>query len=126
MIELEDVLAARDRIAGRVRRTPVMSATALGAMVGTRLHLKAELFQQTGSFKVRGVLNQLLRLSPAERKRGFVSLSAGNHAAALAWGATTVGSNATIVMPSRGVQSKIGTGLPSSSGFGDPLSLIIP
>ena len=107
MIELEDVLAARDRIAGQVHRTPLMSASALGAMTDVRLHLKAELFQKTGSFKVRGVLNKLLTMNEAERARGLVSLSAGNHAAALAWGARLVGATATIVMPAQAVRSKI-------------------
>ena len=107
MIELADVLAARDRIAGRVHRTPLLSARSLGEPAGVRLHLKAELLQKTGSFKVRGVLNKLLGMDPAERSRGLVSLSAGNHAAALAWGATAVGTRAAIVMPATAVPSKI-------------------
>ena len=107
MIELADVLAARDRIAGRVHRTPLLSARSLGEPAGVRLHLKAELLQKTGSFKVRGVLNKLLAMDPAERSRGLVSLSAGNHAAALAWGAMAVGTTAAIVMPATAVQSKI-------------------
>lgn len=107
MIELSDVLTARERIAGRVHRTPTLSARSLGDMAGVRLHLKAELLQKTGSFKVRGVLNKLLAMDPAERSRGLVSLSAGNHAAALAWGAGAVGTRAAIVMPATAVQSKI-------------------
>ncbi len=107
MIELADILAARDRIAGRVHRTPTLSARSLGEPAGVRLHLKAELLQKTGSFKVRGVLNKLLVMDPAERSRGLVSLSAGNHAAALAWGASAVGTKATIVMPATAVPSKI-------------------
>jgi len=107
VIELADVLAARDRIAGRVHRTPLLSARSLGEPAGVRLHLKAELLQKTGSFKVRGVLNKLLGMDPAERSRGLVSLSAGNHAAALAWGATAVGTRAAIVMPATAVPSKI-------------------
>jgi len=107
MVELPDILAARDRVAGRVHRTPTLSARSLGEAAGVRLHLKAELLQKTGSFKVRGVLNKLLTMDPADRSRGLVSLSAGNHAAALAWGASTVGSKATIVMPATAVQSKV-------------------
>ncbi len=107
MLELPDILAARERIAGRVHRTPTLSARSLGEPVGVRLHLKAELLQKTGSFKVRGVLNKLLGMDPAERARGLVSLSAGNHAAALAWGASAVGTRAAIVMPATAVQSKI-------------------
>ncbi len=107
MVELSDILTARERIAGRVHRTPTLSARSLGDMAGVRLHLKAELLQKTGSFKVRGVLNKLLAMDPAERTRGLVSLSAGNHAAALAWGASAVGTKAAIVMPAKAVQSKI-------------------
>ncbi len=107
MLELPDILTARDRIAGRVHRTPTLSARSLGEMAGVRLVLKAELLQKTGSFKVRGVLNKLLAMDPAERARGLVSLSAGNHAAALAWGASAVGTRAAIVMPATAVQSKI-------------------
>ena len=107
MVELSDILIARDRIAGRVHRTPLLSARSLGEPAGVRLHLKAELLQKTGSFKVRGVLNKLLAMDPAERSRGLVSLSAGNHAAALAWGAMAVGTTAAIVMPATAVQSKI-------------------
>ena len=107
MVELSDILIARDRIAGRVHRTPLLSARSLGEPAVVRLHLKAELLQKTGSFKVRGVLNKLLAMDPAERSRGLVSLSAGNHAAALAWGARAVGTTAAIVMPATAVQSKI-------------------
>ncbi len=107
MLELPDILAARERIAGRVHRTPTLSARSLGEPAGVRLHLKAELLQKTGSFKVRGVLNKLLGMDPAECARGLVSLSAGNHAAALAWGASAVGTRAAIVMPATAVQSKI-------------------
>ena len=83
------------------------SATALGEMAGVRLSLKAELFQKTGSFKVRGVFNRILSLSAEERARGFVSCSAGNHAAALAFAASAVGARATIVMPASAVPAKV-------------------
>jgi threonine dehydratase len=107
LVTLADIDAARSRIAGRVHRTPTFSATALGAMVGARVSLKAELFQKTGSFKVRGVFNKVLSLSAEERARGLVSCSAGNHAAALAFVASSVGVPATIVMPAGAVPAKI-------------------
>jgi threonine dehydratase len=107
MLELPDILAARERIAGRIHRTPLISATSLGAAARVRLFLKAELFQKTGSFKVRGVLNKLLAMDPAQRARGLISLSAGNHAAALAWAATAAGTKATIVMPASAVPFKV-------------------
>ena len=99
----EDVLAAADRIRGRVHRTPTFSSTSLGAGV----RLKAELFQKTGSFKVRGVLNKLASLGPAERERGVIGVSAGNHAQALAWGAAAEGLDALLVMWASASAAKI-------------------
>ena len=89
-----DVLAAAERISGRVHRTPTFSA----ATLGERVWLKAELFQKTGSFKVRGVLNKLASLSPEEKARGVIGISAGNHAQALAWGAAAEGVGCLVVM----------------------------
>jgi threonine dehydratase len=74
-----DVEEARRTIAGRIHRTPTFSSASLGA------HLKAELFQKTGSFKARGALNRIAALTPDERRRGVVTWSAGNHAQAVAW-----------------------------------------
>jgi threonine dehydratase len=107
LLDLADVEAARERIAGRVHRTPLFSATSLGALFGVELSVKAELFQKTGSFKPRGVFNKLLQLPRSDLARGLVSISAGNHAAALAYGARAVGAEATIVMPSGALRSKI-------------------
>ena len=107
LLELDDVERARARIEGRVHITPTFSSLTVGEELGLRLHLKAELFQKTGSFKPRGVFNKLLSMDPADLSRGLVSLSAGNHAAALAYGATAVGAQATIVMPATAVPSKV-------------------
>ena len=107
LIQLDDVLAAREVVAGQVHRTPVHDSATLGAATGTRLTLKLESFQKTGSFKVRGVLNKLHHLTHDERQRGVVSLSAGNHAQALAWGASRLGLPSVIVMPTGAVRSKV-------------------
>lgn len=107
LLGLEDIQRAQARIDSRIHVTPVMSSTTVGDELGARLHLKAELFQKTGSFKPRGVFNKLLSMDPADRSRGLVSLSAGNHAAALAYGATSVGAKATIVMPANAMPSKV-------------------
>lgn len=107
LVELDDIKRAQARISGRVHVTPVMSATTIGDELGVRLQLKAELFQKTGSFKPRGVFSKLLSMDPAELSRGLVSLSAGNHAAALAYGAAVVGTTATIVMPASAMTSKV-------------------
>ncbi|MCI0688612.1 MAG: threonine/serine dehydratase [Sporichthyaceae bacterium] len=107
LIGLAEARAAQQRIHPRVHRTPTLSATTLGELFGVRLQLKAELFQRTGSFKPRGVFNKLLTLPAADLERGLVSLSAGNHAAALAYGATALGSHATIVMPATALATKV-------------------
>lgn len=102
-----DIDEAHRRIRDRVHRTPVMSVASIGDELGVELWLKAELFQRTGSFKVRGVLNTLLTLPADELERGVVSMSAGNHAAALAFGASVVGTSATVVMPQHAAEVKV-------------------
>ncbi len=107
LITLDDVLAAQQVIAGRVHRTPVAGSTYLGGLTGVRLIFKLELFQKTGSFKPRGVLNKLHHLSAQEKQKGVITLSAGNHAQALAWAASQEGISATVVMPVTAVRSKV-------------------
>jgi len=107
VIPLPDIRAAAERIAGRVHRTPILSAASLGARAGVRLHLKCENLQKTGSFKPRGALNKVLSLSAEERARGLVTVSAGNHAQAVAWAAQIAGAACTVVMPTAAPQSKI-------------------
>jgi threonine dehydratase len=92
------VLAARETIAGRVHRTPTLTSASLARELGIPVYLKAELLQRTGSFKPRGVLNKLASLSPEEKARGVIGISAGNHAQALAYGAALEGVDALIVM----------------------------
>src|SRR5207253_1657580 len=95
---LDDVRRARERIAGRLHRTPLLSSRTLSEAVGADVHLKAELFQRTGSFKPRGVLNKLATLSDEEKSRGVISISAGNHAQALAYASAVEGIDALVVM----------------------------
>ena len=114
MIAYPDVLAAREVITGRVHRTPLLSATRIGERAGVKLWLKAELFQKTGSFKVRGALNAVMRLSDAQRARGVVGVSAGNHAQALAWAARSAGTRCVVVMPETASQTK----LDATRGYG--------
>jgi threonine dehydratase len=90
----DDVERAAALVRSRLHRTPVFSARSLR----DGLTLKAELFQRTGSFKPRGVLTNLAALAPADRRRGVISVSAGNHAQALAWGAREEGIDALLVM----------------------------
>lgn len=107
MVGLNDIHEARRVIRDKVHRTPMLSASALGEMVGVRLFLKCEQFQKTGSFKPRGALNTLAHLSDEEKARGLVSASAGNHAQGLAYAARAHGAQATIVMPADAAQAKV-------------------
>ena len=107
LVSLDDIRAAARIIAPHVHRTPVASSAYLGGLIGSTLYLKLEMFQKTGSFKPRGVLNKMASLDDEEKRRGVVSLSAGNHAQALAYAATMAGAPSAIVMPSGAVRAKI-------------------
>jgi threonine dehydratase len=98
VVTLDDVHRARERIAGRLHRTPMLSSRTLSERVGAPVHFKAELLQRTGSFKPRGVLNKLATLSDEEKARGVISISAGNHAQALAYASAVEGIDALVVM----------------------------
>lgn len=111
--------AARD-LDGRIHRTPMLTSSALNDHFAADLVLKAELFQKTGSFKVRGLLTKLLRLSAAERERGVVTVSAGNAAGALAWAARDAGVPATVVMATTAVPAKIA----AARGYGATVELV--
>src|SRR5262245_26938104 len=97
-VTIDDVYAARDRLASLLPRTPLFSSRTLSQMTGTTLRLKAENLQRTGSFKVRGALNAVLQLSPEQKSRGVVTFSAGNHGQALAYAATASGVRCTVFM----------------------------
>jgi threonine dehydratase len=94
-----DVERAQGRIAGKVRRTPLTESAALSRLAGCQVFLKLENLQFTGSFKERGAAARLLGLSEAERARGVITASAGNHAQAVALHASRLGVAATVVMP---------------------------
>ena len=122
VVSLADVEAARGRLAGRVHRTPLLSSAtaarfasaALGgpgergvALADGRLYLKAEHLQKTGSFKARGTTNRILTLDAEARRRGVITLSAGNAGQAYAWAGREAGVPVTVVMPSGAVASKV-------------------
>ena len=107
LVSLTEIRDAAAAIRGKVHRTTQQGSTYLSNTSGARVSLKLELFQKTGSFKVRGVINTLRQLSETDRKAGVISLSAGNHAQALAWGASQMGIQSTIVMPMAAVASKV-------------------
>ena len=107
MISLESVRAAAGRIAGAVAHTPCLPSQTLSRLTGCELYLKFENLQFTASFKERGALNKLLSLSEAERRRGVIAMSAGNHAQAVAYHAARLGIPAQIVMPKGSPNTKI-------------------
>jgi threonine dehydratase len=98
LLTLDDVYRAREAIGGRLHRTPLFGSRTLSERVGADVSFKAELFQRTGSFKPRGVLTKLGSLTADEKARGVISISAGNHAQALAYAAAVEGIDALVVM----------------------------
>jgi len=107
VISIDDVERAARTIAGRVHRTGFSRSATLSERLGAEVFLKEELFQRTGSFKVRGALNRIAELSGDERARGVISISAGNHAQALAWAAREAGLDALLVMWQGADESKV-------------------
>ena len=94
-----DIEAARSRIAGIARPTPLIPSPRLGEIAGAPVHLKLENLQATGSFKVRGAASKILGLSPEERARGVITWSSGNHGLAVAYVARLQGILATLCIP---------------------------
>jgi threonine dehydratase len=109
----DDVERARATIGTRLPRTPMLSSRTIGA------GLKAELFQRTGSFKSRGALNKMSSLSPEEKRRGVIAISAGNHAQATAFAAAAEGVDALVVMWRGASEQKIA----ATRGYGATVDL---
>lgn len=103
----ERLQTARERIRGSVHRTPLVSSRTLSKRVGVPVFLKCENLQKTGAFKVRGALHRLLTLTDDERDRGVCTISAGNHAQAVAWAATAAGVSSVVVMPEQASPTKV-------------------
>ena len=101
---LRDVQAGLE---GAVHKTPLLPSRTLSDRLGVPVHLKCENLQRTGSFKVRGALHRMRALTPDERERGVITISAGNHAQALAWAATMTGVASTVVMPEKASRTKV-------------------
>ena len=106
-LTLGDIRAARDRIASRIRATPLVESPALGAASGAAVYLKLEHQQITGSFKLRGATNAILGLTEAERARGVVGVSTGNHGRGLAHAAKAAGARCIICMSSLVPRNKV-------------------
>lgn len=118
-VTLDDIRAARERIGSYVRRTPITTNEAISGRLGTRAYLKLELFQKTGSFKVRGAFNKALAMG-LRAGDPVVAVSGGNHAQAVAYMASVLGAKATIFMP----ESTPSNYLSATRGYGAQVVLV--
>src|SRR4051812_537092 len=98
-LAFDDILAAKDRLQGHIERTPCRRSRTLSEITGADVWVKFENLQFTAAYKERGALNKLLQLTEAEKKRGVIAASAGNHSQGLAYHAARLGVPVTIVMP---------------------------
>jgi threonine dehydratase len=114
VISIDDVRAAAGRLRGVANLTPVLTSATLDARIGGSVFVKAECFQRAGAFKFRGAYNRVSQLSDAERARGVVAFSSGNHAQAVALAARLLGTTAVIVMPADAPATK----LAATRGYG--------
>ncbi|MEL7495977.1 MAG: pyridoxal-phosphate dependent enzyme [Planctomycetota bacterium] len=105
-VSFQDVVAASQRIATVIHKTPVFTCESLDRLIGTRIFMKCENFQKTGAFKYRGASNAVMRMTPDQRIAGVVTHSSGNHAGAIAAASQRVGCTAHIVMPSNSTEVK--------------------
>jgi len=107
MINIADIKKAYSNISSNIHRTPISASTYLSQKFNSNFFFKQELFQKTGSFKIRGVLNKLSSLTSDQLQNGVISLSSGNHAQAVAYGSKIYNISSTIVMPTYSTKSKI-------------------
>jgi len=115
-----DIDAARERLAGVARETPLHPSETFSRLTGRTVLLKAENLQRTGSFKIRGAYNTISTLGAEERKAGVVAASAGNHGQAVAWAAREAGAPATIFMPEDAPMAKV----EATSSYGGAVELV--
>ena len=119
MLELADILQARQRLLGQLLQTPCIGSRTLSRITGAQVFLKFENLQFTASFKERGACNKLVQLTTLERERGVIAMSAGNHAQGVAYHAQRLGLRAVIVMPRFTPSVKV----ESTRGFGAEIVL---
>lgn len=113
-VDVDDVRAARERIAGQVHRTPVLTSRLLDEAAGRSLFFKCENLQRGGAFKIRGATNRVRAMSEQERGRGVVAYSSGNHAQAVALAAASMDVDAKILMPTDAPRAKVA----ATKGYG--------
>jgi threonine dehydratase len=107
MLTIELIREARERIAGRVLQTPVVTSHSFNELAGRKVFFKCENLQRAGAFKIRGATNKIRSLSDEEKKRGVVAFSSGNHAQAVAVAAGEAGVRALVAMPEDAPKAKI-------------------
>jgi threonine dehydratase len=107
MLNIDMIQAARERIASRIHRTPVMTSRQFNEVAGKEVFFKCENFQRAGAFKIRGATNKIQSLTDEEKRRGIVAFSSGNHAQAVALAGREAGVRALIAMPSDAPQAKV-------------------
>ena len=107
MLEFDDIKKAYDNIRNSIKKTPLVECATLNELTQSKVLLKLENLQKTGSFKVRGALNKIINLTDSEKKAGVIASSAGNHAQGVALGAKEAKIKATIVMPETAPISKV-------------------
>lgn len=107
MFGIEDILAAGERLAPYIYRTPVLHLQNLDERLGCQVYVKPECMQRTNSFKIRGALNKMLSMPAEELKNGVVAASSGNHGKGVAFAAKLLGIKATIVIPDNAPQVKV-------------------
>ena len=107
LVTFADVDAAAERLKGHALRTPLLTSRQVDARTGCKVFFKCENFQRIGAFKFRGAYNAISQLTPAQRSRGVITYSSGNHAQAVALSAAQLGSRAVIVMPQDAPQVKV-------------------
>jgi threonine dehydratase len=116
---LDECLQAAARLEGRIHRTPVFTSRSLAEIIGRPAFLKAELFQRTGAFKLRGAMNRVAELSAEERAAGAVTVSAGNHAQAAALACAEAGVDVVVFMPRSASAMKVA----ATRGYGASVDL---
>ncbi|HEX2268064.1 MAG TPA: threonine/serine dehydratase [Pyrinomonadaceae bacterium] len=107
MLNIEMIQAARERIASRIHRTPVITSRQFNEVAGKEVFFKCENFQRAGAFKIRGATNRIQSLTDEEKQRGIVAFSSGNHAQAVALAGREAGVRVTVAMPSDAPQAKV-------------------
>ena len=106
-VSKESINQAYARIKGHIVNTPLISVNSINDKFNSKVFFKLESEQKTGSFKIRGALNKLLQLTSADKKKGVIAYSSGNHAQAVSYGCKLLGINSMIVMPKDAPKIKI-------------------